>query len=88
MPQITCLSPSPSARVTITCDLGHSLLLLPRGVIYYIHTENHALQKFSHKTRQIIHRLFTTYTFVEEVDYDGHLQVFFVAEELILQTKG
>ena len=35
MPQITCLSPSPSARVTITCDLGHSLLLLPRGVIYY-----------------------------------------------------
>ena len=35
MPQITCLSPSPSARVTIICDPGHSLLLLPRGVIYY-----------------------------------------------------
>ena len=35
MPQILCLSPSPSARVAIYVRLRCSLLLLPRCVIYY-----------------------------------------------------
>ena len=35
MPQIACLSPSPSARVTIYMRSGHSLLLLPKCVTYY-----------------------------------------------------
>ena len=29
------MSPRPSARATIICDLRHSLLLLPRCIIYY-----------------------------------------------------
>ena len=32
---LTYLSTSPTARATITCDLRHSLLLLPRYIIYY-----------------------------------------------------
>ena len=35
IPHIAYLSPSPSARATIICDLSHSLLLLPRCIIYY-----------------------------------------------------